>query len=81
MALCDCIQLLQGCIPQNSGPPGWAIGIGIFGIVIVPALGGVLVGIGLSTADNFLFLSIPAIIAGVITFYLASTKLVLLQIK
>jgi benzoate transport len=54
---------------------GWAIGIGRFGAVIGPALGGILIGMGLSMAENFLIFSIPAIIAGVITFYLASTKL------
>ncbi len=54
---------------------GWAIGVGRLGGVIGPALGGVLIGIGLSMAENFMIFSIPAILAGLITFYLASTKL------
>ncbi|WP_019670656.1 MFS transporter [Eudoraea adriatica] len=54
---------------------GWAIGVGRLGGVIGPALGGVLIGIGLSMAENFMIFSIPVILAGLITFYLASTKL------
>jgi benzoate transport len=54
---------------------GWAIGVGRLGGVIGPALGGILIGIGLSMAENFMIFSIPVILAGLITFYLASTKL------
>jgi benzoate transport len=54
---------------------GWAIGVGRLGGVIGPALGGVLIGIGLTMAENFMIFSIPVILAGLITFYLASTKL------
>ncbi|WP_297695400.1 MFS transporter [uncultured Eudoraea sp.] len=54
---------------------GWAIGVGRLGGVIGPALGGILIGIGLSMAENFMIFSIPVILAGFITFYLASTKL------
>jgi len=54
---------------------GWAIGVGRLGGVIGPALGGILIGLGLSMAENFMIFSIPVILAGLITFYLASTKL------
>lgn len=54
---------------------GWAIGVGRLGGVIGPALGGVLIGMGLSMAENFMIFAIPVILAGLITFYLASTKL------
>ena len=54
---------------------GWAIGVGRLGGVIGPALGGILIGIGLTMAENFMIFSIPVILAGLITFYLASTKL------
>ncbi len=54
---------------------GWAIGIGRLGGVIGPAVGGVLIGMGISMADNFLIFSVPTILAGIMTFYLSSKKL------
>ena len=54
---------------------GWAIGMGRLGGVIGPALGGILIGIGLSMAANFMIFAVPALLAGVFTFYLSSKKI------
>ncbi len=54
---------------------GWAIGIGRFGGVIGPALGGILVGMGLAMVGSFLVFAIPTLLAGVVTFYLSSKKI------
>jgi len=51
---------------------GWAIGIGRLGGVIGPAVGGVLIGMGLSMAANFMIFAIPAFLAGVVTLYMSS---------
>lgn len=51
---------------------GWSIGIGRLGGVIGPALGGILVGMGLSMASNFMIFAIPTLLAGVVTFFLAA---------
>lgn len=53
---------------------GWAIGAGRLGGVIGPALGGVLVGMGLTMVSNFLIFAIPTALAGVITFIIASKE-------
>jgi len=54
---------------------GWAIGIGRLGGVIGPAVGGVLIGMGLSMAANFMIFAIPAFLAGVVTLYMSSKKI------
>ncbi len=54
---------------------GWSIGIGRLGAVIGPALGGLLVGMGLSMATNFLIFAIPTVFAGVVTLFLSSGKI------
>lgn len=54
---------------------GWAIGIGRLGGVIGPALGGILIGMGLTMADNFLIFALPTILAGIVTIYLSSKKI------
>jgi benzoate transport len=54
---------------------GWAIGSGRLGGVIGPAAGGVLVGMGLTMAANFLIFAIPTLIAGVFTLLISSKKI------
>jgi MFS family permease len=54
---------------------GWAIGIGRLGAVFGPALGGLLIGMGLSMAVNFMIFAIPAFLAGIVTLYLSSKEL------
>ena len=54
---------------------GWAIGAGRLGGVLGPALGGILVGIGLNMATNFMIFSIPIILAGIITLFLSSKNI------
>lgn len=51
---------------------GWAIGAGRLGGVIGPAVGGILVGMGLTMATNFMIFAIPALLAGIVTFYISS---------
>lgn len=46
---------------------GWAMGAGRFGSIVGPALGGILIGLGLSLSTNFLIFAIPALLAGIIT--------------
>ncbi len=46
---------------------GWAMGAGRFGSIVGPALGGILIGIGLSLSANFMIFAIPALLAGIIT--------------
>ncbi|GLU43953.1 MFS transporter [Muricauda sp. NBRC 101325] len=54
---------------------GWAIGMGRLGGVIGPAIGGVLIGMGLTMSTNFLIFGIPTLLAGLVTFYLSSNKI------
>lgn len=54
---------------------GWAIGAGRLGGVIGPALGGILVGMGLSMATNFMIFAIPAMLAGIVTYYIFSKEI------
>ena len=53
---------------------GWAIGAGRLGGVIGPAAGGVLVGLGLTMATNFLIFAIPTVLAGLVTMVIASKE-------
>ena len=46
---------------------GWAIGAGRLGGIISPAVGGLLIGMGLSMSTNFLIYAIPTVLAGVMT--------------
>ncbi len=46
---------------------GWAIGLGRVGAVVGPLLGGVLIGMGLSLAVNFMIFAVPAVVAAVAT--------------
>lgn len=54
---------------------GWAIGAGRTGGVIGPAIGGLLVGMGLSMATNFIIFAIPIFFAGVVTLFISSEKI------
>ncbi len=54
---------------------GWSIGIGRLGGVIGPAIGGVLIGMGISMAGNFLIFAIPTLLAGIVTIYISSKKI------
>lgn len=54
---------------------GWAIGAGRLGGVIGPAVGGLLVGMGLSMAMNFMIFAIPIFLAGIVTLFLSSGKI------
>lgn len=54
---------------------GWAIGIGRLGGIIGPIAGGLLIGIGLSMAANFLWFAIPTALAGVITMRISSGEI------
>jgi len=54
---------------------GWAIGAGRLGGVIGPALGGILVGMGLSMTANFMIFAIPALLAGLVTYFISSNNL------
>jgi len=54
---------------------GWAIGAGRLGGVLGPALGGVLVGLGFSLGTNFMIFAIPALIAGIVTYFISSKEI------
>ena len=42
---------------------GWGIGVGRVGAIVGPALGGVLIGVGLSINANFIVFAVPMLIA------------------
>jgi MFS transporter, AAHS family, 4-hydroxybenzoate transporter len=54
---------------------GWAIGIGRFGGIIGPIIGGVLVGFGLSMSANFLIFAFPTALAGIMSFSISSKEI------
>lgn len=54
---------------------GWSIGIGRLGGIIGPAVGGILIGMGLSMVANFLIYAVPTIFAGIMTMYISSRKI------
>lgn len=54
---------------------GWAIGIGRLGGIIGPVAGGLLIGLGLSMAANFLWFAIPTVFAGIITMRISSKEI------
>ncbi len=53
---------------------GWSIGMGRLGGVIGPALGGILIGMGLSMAGNFLVFAIPTLLTGIVTLFISSPE-------
>ncbi len=50
---------------------GWAIGLGRFGGVVGPYIGGILIASGVSMEINFIIFAIPLLIGGVIAYILA----------
>ncbi|MFK7982070.1 MAG: MFS transporter [Saprospiraceae bacterium] len=54
---------------------GWAIGAGRLGGVIGPAIGGILVGMGLTMATNFMIFAVPTLLAGVATLFISSKEI------
>ncbi|MCP9770445.1 MFS transporter [Lacihabitans sp. LS3-19] len=46
---------------------GWSMGAGRIGGIVGPALGGMLIGMGLTIGTNFLIFALPALIAGIMT--------------
>lgn len=54
---------------------GWAMGTGRLGGIAGPALGGVLVGAGLSMSANFLVFTIPTLLAGIMTMRISSKEI------
>ena len=54
---------------------GWAIGIGRLGGIAGPAIGGFLIGAGLTMVANFLIFAIPTVLAGLATFLLSSKEI------
>ncbi|WP_405384683.1 MFS transporter [Maribacter sp. LLG6340-A2] len=54
---------------------GWAIGAGRLGGVLGPALGGILIGWGLSMSTNFMIFAVPAFLAGVVTYFISSKEI------
>jgi benzoate transport len=53
---------------------GWAMGAGRLGGIVGPALGGILIGAGLSMTANFLVFAVPALFAGLITMRMKSKE-------
>ena len=53
---------------------GWAVGAGRIGAIAGPILGGLLIGIGLSMAVNFIVFSIPTVIAGVAALFIVTKE-------
>ena len=49
---------------------GWAIGLGRFGAVVGPYVGGVLIARGISMETNFIIFAIPLLISGLLAFVL-----------
>lgn len=54
---------------------GWSIGAGRLGGVIGPAAGGILVGMGLTMATNFLIFAVPTLLAGIVTMLISSKEI------
>lgn len=50
---------------------GWAIGLGRFGAVIGPYIGGLLINAGIGMEANFIIFALPLIISGMIAFILS----------
>ena len=54
---------------------GWAISAGRLGGIMGPAVGGILVGMGLAMATNFMIFAVPTLIAGVATLFISSKEI------
>lgn len=53
---------------------GWAVGAGRIGAIAGPMVGGLLIGIGMSMAANFIAFSIPTVIAGIATLFIRTKE-------
>ncbi len=53
---------------------GWSIGLGRFGAVIGPYLGGVLIAVGWSMGSLFIFFAVPLVFAGMVAYRLRLTQ-------
>lgn len=51
---------------------GWTVGLGRFGAIVGPILGGLLIGAGLSMSSNFMIFAIPTLFSGIITWMIKS---------
>jgi MFS family permease len=51
------------------------MGAGRVGAIISPIIGGVLTGMGLSMATNFLIFAVPALLAGIATMMIHSSEI------
>ena len=49
---------------------GWAVGAGRIGAIVGPLVGGILIGMGLTMATNFIVFAIPTIISGIATIFI-----------
>ena len=49
---------------------GWAVGAGRIGAIAGPLVGGILIGMGLSMAANFIVFAVPTVISGVATIFI-----------
>jgi len=54
---------------------GWGIGLGRFGGIAGPALGGLLIGMGMGMASSFAVFAIPTLLGGIVTLLLASSRI------
>jgi MFS family permease len=50
---------------------GWAIGLGRFGAVLGPYIGGVLIASGTTMEINFIIFAVPLFISGIIAYILS----------
>ena len=50
---------------------GWAIGLGRFGAVVGPYVGGILIASGVSLEVNFVIFAVPLLVSGIIAYVLA----------
>jgi benzoate transport len=50
---------------------GWAIGLGRFGAVVGPYVGGILIARGVSLEVNFVIFAVPLLVSGIIAYVLA----------
>lgn len=54
---------------------GWGIGIGRFGGIAGPAVGGILVGLGMGMASSFTLFALPTLLAGIVTILISSKRI------
>ncbi|WP_128548136.1 MFS transporter [Larkinella soli] len=54
---------------------GWAIGMGRLGGITGPAVGGLLIGLGLTMTANFLIFAVPTAVAGLVTWRIVSRNI------